>query len=230
MMFQPPSPGIPDIHRVARLAIAILVTLLAPGTQSAGAESDHGLAAIGRLNLAGYRHRRQCTATLVTPTVALTAKHCLRAFTTPGMVKPATVHLLLGYSQGKWLEHHRVSAFVIPNLPRANADVVLLRLTTASSIRPLKISGREIATGSKVVQAGYGIDRAHVLSVDDDCRFIDQLADGRWRHDCDTTFGESGAPILTPVGESWRVVAIISGYVKNFKLAEPVQGIGALAD
>lgn len=212
------------------LVVAIFALLAGRETQAASLDKARSLAAIGRLNVAGYRQRRQCTATLIAPSIALTAKHCMRAFRGPGMTAPGNVHLLLGYDRGKWREHHRVIAFGFPELPRKDADVVLLYLATVSSIRPLAITDQSTAKGTKVLQAGYGMDRAHVLSIDDNCRIIDQLAGGRLRHDCETTFGESGGPILAPIDGEWRIVAVISGFVKHAKLAEPVLGLKVTTD
>ena len=217
-----PCLGVAPIRAYSLLAVAFLAAIFGSELPSANAETEHELAAIGRVNVAGYRHRRQCTATLVTPTVALTAKHCLRSFTSPDLTAPNSVHLLLGYNRGAWKEHHRVSAIVIPDLPRIEADVALLHLAVASSIPPLTICDGEITNDTKAIQAGYGVDRAHVLSVDDRCRLIDRQPDGRWRHDCRRTFGESGGPILIPNGRSWCIAAVISGYTRDFNVAEPL--------
>ncbi|MDA1309596.1 MAG: trypsin-like serine protease [Proteobacteria bacterium] len=221
------SGGKPRCQRIvlrgwALCAVICLLTLFNPIGQPASAGSEPAFAAVGRLNVAGYRHRRQCTATLIAPTVALTAKHCLQAFNGSGGIALETVHLLLGYQRGAWREHHRIAAMIVPALPRGDADVVLLRLAVASALPPIPVSQSDIAAGTKVIQAGYGMDRAQVLSVDDDCLLIAPQPDGRWRHNCAATFGESGGPILAMVDRAWRVVAVISGFVNDTKLAEPV--------
>src|SRR3546814_3278097 len=44
--------------------------------------------AIGRLNVAGFRIRRHCTATLFAPDLALTARHCVAGFRGEAGVAP----------------------------------------------------------------------------------------------------------------------------------------------
>ncbi|MBW8269656.1 hypothetical protein K1J50_09175 [Caldovatus sp. SYSU G05006] len=53
----------------------------------------------------------RCTGALVGPRLVLTAARCLRGRGGAGMVRPESVHFLLGYHLGGWTAHARVAAF-----------------------------------------------------------------------------------------------------------------------
>ncbi|MEM8665411.1 MAG: hypothetical protein AAGF49_14970, partial [Pseudomonadota bacterium] len=69
------------------------------------ASAEEGAAsAVGRLNHAGYAHRRHCTFAAVSPKVALTAAHCVAG------VEADTLHLLYGYGRMTWVAEGAVAA------------------------------------------------------------------------------------------------------------------------
>lgn len=223
----------PSRRRVA--ALLCLAALLAPAG-AAGAARPVGPAlgdgrvvvpegvppwsAVGRLNVAGFRERRHCTATLVAPDVALTALHCLRAFGygAVGVVEPSEVHFLPGYARGRFADHLRGVAF-----EPIGAEAVLVRLDHRSSVPPLPIDPAPVAPGAPLYQAGYSADRGQVLTVDPLCTRLPPPS-GPWRHDCVAVHGDSGGPILHDTPDGPAMVAVHVGNAVDAGIAEPLAG------
>jgi protease YdgD len=67
-------------------------------------------------------------------------------------------------------------------------------------------------TGLIVDQAGYSWDTGDSLSAHAGCRVIDAYDDGTILHECDTTFGDSGSPLLLAIGGRPHVIAVDSQY------------------
>ena len=105
--------------------------------------------AIGRLNVAGFRSRRHCTATLIEPDLALTAWHCLSRFVQSGTVDPTAIHFLPGYDRGQFLDHLRGKS-----CKRVGADVVLVSLDRPSTVQPLSYGPATLKPGAPLFQAG----------------------------------------------------------------------------
>lgn len=178
-----------------------------PDTMKASAP----LASIGRLNMAGHRFRKHCTATLVAPDLALTAQHCLRQFLSEAAAQPEDLHLLLGYDRGSWVEHRRIEAFLFPDADSASVDVAYLRLTEPSVVQPLAIRPEPPTVGENLIQVGYAADRPHIASVEPDCVVLQPLPKGAWLHSCDPEPGTSGGPLLVMEEGGYRVAAINIG-------------------
>lgn len=174
--------------------------------------------AVGRLNVAGYRERRHCTATLVAPDVALTALHCLRAFGygAVGLVEPGEVHFLPGYARGRFADHLRGVAF-----EPIGAEAVLVRLDHASAVPPLPMDPSPVPPGAPLYQAGYSADIAQLLTVDPYCTRLEPPT-GPWRHDCRAVHGDSGGPILRDRADGPAVVAVHVGNAVDAGIAEPI--------
>lgn len=176
--------------------------------------------AVGRLNVAGYRLRRHCTATLVAPDLALTARHCLGGFRGEEWVAPELVHFLPGYSRGGYLEHRQAVGY----LPVGD-EAVLVRLDGRAKVTPIPIAESGTAPGTALFEAGYSGDKGQVLTVDPACRFLGWSSDGLWNHDCEAIGGDSGAPILVDTGAGLAVAAIHIGRRGNVGLAEPLDPV-----
>ncbi|MDF1792487.1 MAG: trypsin-like serine protease [Thalassobaculaceae bacterium] len=206
------------------LATVLAAASLAPGSSRADdgrvtvAPDTHPWASIGRLNIAGYRIRRHCTATLVAPDLVLTAHHCLKAIGDGDWADPAKVHFLAGYSRGVFKAHRTASGY-IPLGPEST----LVRLSEPIDLPVLPIyDGALPHAGAALAQAGYSGDRSHVLTVDPVCSFLGTRAGGRWRHNCEAVSGDSGSPLLIDRPGGLSIAAIHVGRINGTGDAEPV--------
>ena len=209
------------------LLLAALLNSGEPAAAGESTDSDPAFAAIGRLNAAGYRNRRHCSAVLVAPDRALTARHCLKRFFHADDLAPDALHLLLGYARGDWVDYRRVVGFIVPEGYPEDADIVVLRLESPSSVTPIPVRPEPPRAGETVIQAGYRADRAHLLTIEHGCRLLQPLRGHRWTHDCDTVQGDSGGPLMVRTADGYRVVGIQSRTADRFGIAEDATRCGA---
>jgi len=165
-------------------------------------------AAIARLNHAGYRHLRHCTAVLTAPDRVLTAAHCLNG------IHFEDLHLLRGYDRGQWLEHLRPTGTGTPDPSR---DIVTLCLGRDDSRPFVPVSERPVRVGETVTVLGYGRPRVQVLNQHS-CRITRIRRDGAFVLDCPLTHGASGAPVLRIEDSGHEVVGIVSATAENASL------------
>lgn len=173
--------------------------------------------AVGRLNVAGFRMRRHCTATLVAPDVALTARHCVGGFRGEPWVAPDLVHFLPGFSRGRYADHLQAVGY-----EPIGVEAVLVRLDGRASVPPVPVAEPGTAPGAALFEAGYSRDIGQVLTVDPACRFLGWSSDGMWTHNCEAIGGDSGAPMLVDTGDGLAIAAIHVGRRGGVGLAEPL--------
>ncbi|MCP5370237.1 MAG: trypsin-like serine protease [Hyphomicrobiales bacterium] len=160
--------------------------------------------AIGRLN---KRTGGFCTATLIHQRVVLTAAHCLWNGRTRHLLPPVSVHFVAGYTGGEWLAHSAAARLVAS--PRWRADralapdtlqndwaLVVLAHPVGPAIAPIPIAAG-LRMAAPHTQAGYSMDKAHVLTVHKDCRILGRVKGAHLlAHGCDAVPG-------IPARRSW---------------------------
>lgn len=190
-----------------------------------------------------------CTATLVAPDVLVTAAHCIEtdngvdarqtfttAFRPGGFAASATV---IAYLQAPDRFADRSSGH-----EASGTDWALLRLDQPIGdklgflgVRPLLATyGEQAVLGLQVFQAGYSWDTGDNLSGNLGCAFV-RVEDGnRVAHNCDTTHGDSGSPLLVREGDLYFIVATDSTFRREdtgpvINIATRSDGwVGLLAD
>jgi hypothetical protein len=186
-------------RRGARPLRRVLPVLLA--TLPFGAAAEQLEFSIGRLNYAGFSEKQHCTATLVDPQVALTARHCLVED------EVLQMHVLLGYDGDDWREHLRpVAALSVA----ATRDVALLCLDEPSTADPVPRAVRPAERGETVLVVGYGRPNVYVANRTS-CRIVNVDGQGAFLLDCLLTPGTSGGPVLRATEAGYEIVGVVSG-------------------
>ncbi|END9080595.1 TPA: trypsin-like serine peptidase [Yersinia enterocolitica] len=174
-----------------------------------------------------------CTATLISPRLALTAGHCVLA--PPGKIDRAVALRFISHN-GHWkyqitsletLVDAKLGKKLKPDgdgwiVPPAAAayDYALIRLTNKKPlpIKPLPLwdgTANELTQAlkqvdRKITQAGYPLDHLDTLYSHEDCLITGWAQQGVLSHQCDTLPGDSGSPLLLKNGERWSLIAIQS--------------------
>ncbi|WP_202303631.1 trypsin-like serine peptidase [Dryocola clanedunensis] len=186
--------------------------------------------AIGQLETASGN---LCTATLISPHLALTAGHCLLQ---PPRGKPdRAVALRFISDKGKWrYEIHDIEGRVESTLGRrlkpdgdgwivpagaAPHDFGLVILhNPPSGITPLPLfeGDRDALTqllksqDRKVTQSGYPEDHLDDLYTHSDCLITGWAQKTVLSHQCDTLPGDSGSPLMLKIDNGWQLIAVQS--------------------
>ena len=159
-----------------------------------------------------------CTATLVADAVIVTAAHCVS--TEDGVDARGVFRIGDGFAAKS------VDVLVAPDWDIAvfdagetldGADWALIRIDppaggAAAPVPPLSRAPRR---GDRLSQAGYSWDTGEAPSGDPDCEVLEVFAGGAVAHDCDTTRGDSGSPLMIDTPEGWRVLASDSNFRRN---------------
>ncbi|ANE73892.1 trypsin-like serine peptidase [Dickeya solani] len=185
--------------------------------------------AIGQLETASGN---LCTATLISPHLALTAGHCVVA--PPGVPDKPVALRFLATENGWRYETDKIEALTNKKLARmlkadgdgwivppsaAPWDFALIRLKqTPPGIRPLPIwqgTQEELkaalaAAQQKVTQAGYPEDHQDTLYRHQDCLITGWVHKAVMAHRCDTLPGDSGSPLMLKTAGSWVLMGIQS--------------------
>lgn len=174
-----------------------------------------------------------CTATLITPHLALTAGHCV--LTPPKGKADRPVALRFLAEKGEW-RYETTAIEAVPNamlykklkpdgegwiVPPAAAplDYALIHLRdTPPGIKPLPI-WRDTKpalvqalkdNARKVTQAGYPEDHQDALYRHQDCVITGWIQGAILSHQCDTLPGDSGSPLMLKDAQGWQLIGIQS--------------------
>lgn len=176
-----------------------------------------------------------CTGVLVAPHVVMTSAHCLIS-SSGGHVKPLTFRAGASGDDEAGIAGFSDSV-VSPTYARGSAppgmgngtDWAILRLDRplGDEVGYLEVHALDAADlrqieagGLRISQAGYSWDTDPYLSGHRDCRVILAYRDNSILHNCDTTRGDSGSPLLLFRDGRWQVIALDS----QFFAPQPVSG------
>ncbi|ARU94080.1 trypsin-like serine peptidase [Tatumella citrea] len=173
-----------------------------------------------------------CTATLISPHIALTAGHCLLA--PPGKFDPPVAIRFMATAKGWRYEIHDIDARVEPLLMgklKADGDgwivppsaapydyAVVIIHNPPSAIQPVPVfsgSRAELIAALKakdnlVTQAGYPADHLDNLYAHQDCQITGWAQKSVLSHRCDTLPGDSGSPLMLNTENGWQIIAVQS--------------------
>ncbi|KEY60932.1 serine protease [Serratia sp. DD3] len=174
-----------------------------------------------------------CTATLISPRLALTAGHCV--LIPPGHLDKAVALRFIAGSNSWTYQIENIETLVDEKLgkklkadgdgwivPKAAAayDFALIRLKDQQplAIKPLPLwqgNSKGLMQVLKqarrlVTQAGYPEDHLDSLYAHLGCKVTGWAQQGVLSHQCDTLPGDSGSPLLLKSAEGWRLIAIQS--------------------
>ncbi|MGL5968035.1 MAG: trypsin-like serine peptidase [Kluyvera sp.] len=186
--------------------------------------------AIGQLETASGN---LCTATLISPNLALTAGHCL--LEPPRGKLDKAVALRFISQKGIWrYEIHGIEGRVDASLgkrlkpdgdgwivPASAAPwdfgLIVLRYPP-SGITPIPLFSGDKAdltaalkqADRKVTQSGYPVDHLESLYSHQNCVVTGWAQTSVLSHQCDTLPGDSGSPLLLKTDTGWQVIAVQS--------------------
>ncbi|MCO6414681.1 trypsin-like serine protease [Siccirubricoccus sp. KC 17139] len=184
-----------------------------------------------------------CTGALVGAREVLTAAHCLVSPRSRQLLRPSSMHFLLGYERGAYVAHARVAAFrVAPGFSPQNSGpasldwaVLVLEAPLGPADRILPLMRELPPPRTPLMLGGYQQDRPEVLLADAACRAIGRVSQpgggALLLHDCAGTRGVSGAPVLAqgPDG-AWQVAGIASRVGMQVALGAAVPAASVAAE
>lgn len=186
--------------------------------------------AIGQLETASGN---LCTATLISPHLALTAGHCL--LQPPSGKLDKAVALRFISTNGKWrYEIHDIDGrvesslgqrlkpdgegWIVPTSAAPHDFGLIVIHNPPSAITPLPLfrGDRNALTDAlkarsgKVTQSGYPEDHLDTLYTHTNCLITGWAQKSVLSHQCDTLPGDSGSPLMLNTDRGWQIIGVQS--------------------
>lgn len=174
--------------------------------------------AIGRLQAGGG----SCTASLIGPSLLLTAAHCVFDAGSRQYYPAKSFHFKLAYAEGKFTADAKGKRVTVApgydpvlNIGTMSKDWALIQLDNAIGTPDniLTMQRTTPAAGATAALGGYANDNIENLLADPDCNVLGLMFDSSGapliRHNCAATQGVSGAPFLIRKDAEWFVGGIL---------------------
>ena len=190
---------------------------------------------LGRISI--NREKGQyCSGVLIAPDAVLTAGHCLYNRTLQTWHPPDAIlfvaglnrDLYQGMSRGVSIVHapnFQVRDQASPTLSLVAHDWAILRMQQTLPLKPLPVrklplpASQDLSSSPfHLLRAGYSMDRPFLLSLHDGCHLLGRLAEDHiLLTDCDSTYGDSGSPLLLKEGNQFWMIGVSSAIVQRGK-------------
>jgi protease YdgD len=189
----------------------------APERRMLEAEEAVAFRGVGRLNVAG---RRFCTATLIAPSIVVTAAHCLYHPRTHERVPTSELRFVAGLRLGETAAVRRPARAVthpdfafegLADFGGVRTDLALIELDepVPAETAPPFATDALAPGGAPLAIVSYARDRAQAPSIEAPCGLISTFG-GVAALDCAVNYGASGAPVLQGEGDATRLVGVVS--------------------
>lgn len=170
-----------------------------------------------------------CTAALVSPTVALTAAHCV--VDDNGAPSPPD-SFLAGYDGDSHSARAQIVSYVInpryaPQADQEGEDWAFLELDWPigdrvgffgiHTLTAQDVSAINAGTWDSLNQGGYSWDSPDRMTANQGCRVLEAHEAFGFLHECDTTHGDSGSPLFIERDGRFMIVGVDSQFVDTEK-------------
>jgi len=164
-----------------------------------------------------------CSAVLIGRDIALTAANCV--FSGKQLeVRGRFVNAEGAESRvvGYLLDEHYDNDIFLNSNQRDGSNWALLRLATPIGDRLGHANVRDIITGHEqealsadLMQAGFAWDTGEHLAANLHCRILTTAANGTFEHNCDTTRGDAGSPLMVVSASGVDVIGLDSHFDRH---------------